>query len=358
MSSPLSPARRLTGRRLIVRLVALAATTVLILTGAISASAHGNASSSLKGLKILLTNDDSMQAARPNNSDGLGLYEIRRSLCAAGADVVVIAPWQVQSGRGTAVTNSGTFWLGTKTLPAAYANDCATAPAKGQVYGLCLDTAPCSATSASATPSDTVKFAARGGLKALAGWDEPDLVVSGSNSGNNLANSVTDSGTVGATVAAIEDEIPAVAFSSSGTADFSTFPLANYRATAEWGARFLAGLRSARLLSQHDFALNVNYPNVAEGAKAKKAVWASVGDQTYAYHGYVPQPDGSYKIALAACSGLPDCTETKRDADVTLIQRGHITVVPINWDRTYGERTDSRTLAKVRSFVEHKAPRP
>ena len=94
---------------------------------------------------------------------------------------------------------------------------------------------PCSASSASATPSDTVKFATRGGLKALAGWDEPDLVVSGSNSGNNLANSVTDSGTVGATVAAIEDEIPAVAFSSSGTADFSTFPLANYRATASGG---------------------------------------------------------------------------------------------------------------------------
>ena len=124
MSRPLSPTRRLT-----VRLLALVSATLLILTGAISASAHGNGSSSLNGLKILLTNDDSMQAARPNNSDGLGLYEIRRALCAAGADVVVIAPWQVQSGRGTAVTNSGTHWLGTKTLPATYANDCASAPA-------------------------------------------------------------------------------------------------------------------------------------------------------------------------------------------------------------------------------------
>ena len=89
---------------------------------------------------------------------------------AAGADVIVIAPWQVQSGRDTAVTNSGTFWLGTKTLPAGYANDCSEAPAKGQVYGLCLDTAPCTMNSASATPSDTVKFGTRGGLEALAGW--------------------------------------------------------------------------------------------------------------------------------------------------------------------------------------------
>ena len=257
-----------------------------------------------------------------------------------------------------AVTNSGTFTLGTKALPAGYENDCSKAPAKGQVFGLCLNATPCTETSASATPSDTVKFATRGGLKAVAGWDKPDLVVSGSNSGNNLANSVTDSGTVGATIAAIEDEIPAVAFSSSGTADFSTFPLVNYRATAEWGARFIAGLRSANLLSQHKFALNVNYPNIAEGATAKKAVWASVGDETYAYHGYVQQANGSYQIALAACSGLPDCTETKRDADVTWIQRSHITVVPINWDRTYAEQTDGRTLAKVRSFVENKAPRP
>lgn len=243
-------------------------------------------------------------------------------------------------------------------MPAGYESDCAGAKAKGQVYGLCLDTAPCSATSGSATPSDTVKFATRGGLKAVAGWDEPDLVVSGSNSGNNLANSVTDSGTVGATVAAIEDEIPAVALSSAATADFSTFPVANYRATAEWGTRLIAGLRSARLLDQHEFALNVNYPNVAEGASAKKAVWASVGDETYAYHGYVAQPDGSYKIALSVCSGLPDCRETKKDADVTLLQRGHITVVPIGWDRTYGEQTDGRTLAKVRAYVQHKAPRP
>lgn len=118
-------------------------------------------------------------------------------------------------------------------------------------------------------------------------------------------------------------------------------------------------MRSARLLSQHDFALNVNYPNIAEGAKATKAVWASVGTGTVAYHGYLRQADGSYWINLALCSGLPDCVETRRDADVpAVMQRSHITVAPITWDRTYGSKIDGRTLAKVRSFVEHKAPRP
>ncbi|WP_374119560.1 hypothetical protein [Streptomyces sp. RKAG290] len=54
----------------------------------------------LAGLRVLLSNDDSMQAARTSHSDGLGLYEIRKALCGAGADVVVMAPWQVQSGKG------------------------------------------------------------------------------------------------------------------------------------------------------------------------------------------------------------------------------------------------------------------
>ena len=35
--------------------------------------------------------------------------------------------------------------------------------------GLCVDTVPCAATSPGATPSDTVKFALRGGLADLVG---------------------------------------------------------------------------------------------------------------------------------------------------------------------------------------------
>ncbi|BDH56564.1 5'/3'-nucleotidase SurE [Tsukamurella sp. PLM1] len=91
----------------------------------------------LHGLKILLTNDDSIQASKPNNSDGLGLYELRRSLCAAGAQVVTIAPWAVQSGRGTAVTNSGTIRPGTVAPPAGHEGDCHGGP-PSQVVGLCL----------------------------------------------------------------------------------------------------------------------------------------------------------------------------------------------------------------------------
>lgn len=302
-----------------------------------------------------------MRDERPNQSDGRGLYEVRKALCAAGADVVVIGPWSVQSGRGTAVTNGGTMHVATKELSPEYRNDCKKAPSGGKVFGLCVDTSPCSATSPGATPSDTVKFATRGGLHDLAGWKgEPDLVVSGSNSGNNVANSVTDSGTVGATIAAIEEGIPAVAFSSASNDAGDLFPVTNYRATAEWGARFLIGLRSEGLLTQSKFSLNVNYPNIADGKEVKKAVWASISDGTHAYHYYTRQPDGSYTVGLKACSGLALCEVTRPDADkVWVIDKNHITVVPINWDRTYAHPVDGkRELAKVKNFVEKKAPRP
>jgi 5'-nucleotidase len=357
-------------RRLLWVLVALATAALLIApASAVTAGGSGGSGHSggsgdslpdLRGLEILLTNDDSIQNARPNPTDGLGLYAIRKTLCNAGADVVVIAPWQVQSGKATAVTNSGAVRLGTKDLTGTdFADDCADAPAAGALYGLCLGADPCGPDSASATPADTVKFATRGGLAATVGWDEPDLVVSGINSGANIGSSVNDSGTVGAAIAAVEDEIPAVAFNTYPTEDWSVFPPENYEATAAWGARFLSGLRKAGLLEQSTFAVNVNYPNIAEGQPARRAVWTSVADGAYAAHTYQQVDDQTFNIVVERCTTGPICEVTKRDADITwFLDRHHITVTPITWDRTYGERTDRQLLATYERYVERRAPRP
>jgi 5'-nucleotidase len=134
----------------------------------------------------------------------------------------------------------------------------------------------------------------------------------------------------------------------------------NYRATAEWGARFIAGLRARGLLLQHKFAVSINYPDISAGIPAKKAVWARVGTGVVALHSYVPQADGSYQISLGRCRGLPECEETRRDADApAVLERNHIAVTPITWDRTYGTRIDGRReLAKVRAYVERHAPLP
>ncbi|MFV0251791.1 MAG: 5'/3'-nucleotidase SurE [Beutenbergiaceae bacterium] len=333
-------------------LAALCAAALLLMNSApaFADRGHGGDGTDLSGLRILLTNDDSMQAQSPRNSDGLGLYEMRRALCAAGADVVVIAPWAVQSGKGSAVTNSGTFSVGEATVPAGYQDDCAGAPTTGPVYGLCLGAGPCDENSGSATPSDTVMFATRGGLATLVGWGEPDLVVSGSNSGANAASSVNDSGTVGAAVAAVADNLPAVAFSTQPAPDFSV-PVGNYVATADWGAQFLADLNARGLLLQHQFALSVNYPDISQGQVVQDPEWVEVGSATVALHGYTQQEDGSWKVGLSLCSGLEICKEGKRNSDWQALGESHITVTPITWDRTYGVRDRGSKYYKLRNFV-------
>ncbi|WP_418960369.1 5'/3'-nucleotidase SurE [Streptomyces tritici] len=355
-------------------LLTLTTTTVLACTGVAAYATAAPAAQPgqprpLAGLKVLLTNDDSMRAAKPNNSDGLGLYELRKALCGAGADVVTLAPWQVQSGKGTAVTNGGTLSLSHRTqLPAGYEDDCSGTPSGSPVHGVCLATGPCGPESPSATPSDTVKFALRGGLAAKAGWkDGPDLVVTGINSGPNVSAQVNDSGTVGAALAALDEGVPAVAFSSSGDASQSTFPVANYRAHARFAAGFLAGLRERGLFTDR-FALKVDYPDVSAGQKAGPPVWTSIGHGKFVWHAYEARTPGEsggdlFDIVLGVCDHKPAsaCTETVEDADSTaLLDKGHITVAPVTADRTYGVRTSGagqRDLARLERYVEHHAPR-
>lgn len=318
------------------------------------------ADASIKGLRILMTNDDSMQASNERNSDGLGLYELRHQLCNAGADVVVIAPWAVQSGRGTAVTNSGTFQIAEPpAIPEGYADDCAGQSGRGAVYGLCLDDGPCTPESPSATPADTVKFALRGGLETLVGWtDRPDLVVSGPNAGLNVASSVNDSGTVAAAIAGLEHRIPAFAVSTGGAS--GSYPIENYRATATWTTSLLEALAARDMLEQHHFVTSVNYPNVSSGKQAGSARFVEVGTSAFAWHYYDKQDGGGFKIGLRTCEGVDLCEEAKPNADwEALMKDGVIGVGAITPDRTYGTEIHGQAaLAGLRAFVETDAPAP
>ncbi|MFE4635756.1 5'/3'-nucleotidase SurE [Streptomyces sp. NPDC056773] len=347
-------------------LAVAAACTLAATTGAAASadSADSLRAGPLDGMRILISNDDGMQAAKPNNADGLGAYEMRRALCAAGADVVVMAPWQVQSGRGTAVTNHGVLTVQQRErMPAGYENDCAGAPSGAPVFGVCLADGPCGPDAPSATPADTVKLALRGGLAAKAGWSgAPDLVVTGINSGLNVSSSVNDSGTVGAAIAAIDIGVPAVAFSASANADMSAHPVENYRATAAFGAKFLAGLKQHRLLTA-TFALKVDYPDISAGAQAQPPVWTRVGSGAYAYHGYVQGGGGdSFEIALGDCEsaqpGSAECREDRPDADSTAARGGAVSITPVTSDRTYGTAIDGKKeLKKTERYVKKSAPR-
>ncbi|BAK35506.1 putative hydrolase [Microlunatus phosphovorus NM-1] len=305
----------------------------------------------LAGLRILMSNDDSMQAARANGKDGIGLYDMRKSLCAAGADVVVIAPWGYMSGAGGAVTNSGQFTAEQRTaLPAGYEDDCASAPSGGAVFGLCRDTG-CTPDSLSATPADTVKFALHGGLKALVGWKKaPDLVVTGINSGPNVSASINDSGTVGSAIAGIDNEVPAIAFSGHVEPVSDTVTRPTYVAAADFGARLIAQLRAKRLLTDA-YVLNVNYPDVTNGQRPGKPVWTRVGLGTFGVHAYSPTASGSrtFTIGWAVCPAEHCIDEPRRDADSTALFAGKITLTALTRDRTLQTGEDHRLRALVKS---------
>ncbi|MEU3844962.1 5'/3'-nucleotidase SurE [Streptomyces sp. NPDC028635] len=347
--------RRAAGRRGARALAVSAALGPALLLGTATAPAapvrHGERPP-LTGMRVLLSNDDSMRAARPDGADGRGLYEMRKALCAAGADVVVLAPWQYMSGAGTSVSNSGAFAAQRRTrLPARYAGDCSGAPTRGAVFGLCrtAGTPSCTDTAPSATPADTVRFALRGGLRALTGWTAPpDAVVTGINSGPNVSSQVNDSGTAGAALAAVDERVPAVAF-SAWIADGSTLPSdTTYRAAARYGASLLGRLRAHRLLSP-THVLNVNYPDTSGGSQPAGERWTRVGDGTVAVHTYRRAADGTFTVGGALCPQAPGCRgETREDADSTAVAAGHVSLSALTPDRT--APADAET-ARLRAYL-------
>ena len=139
--------------RLVLTRLAIIAVVSLVVVA--SASAQGRLSRSVEGLKILLTNDDSVIGVDTRGANGTGMYELRRALCAAGADVITVAPWGKQSGMGGRILTGGTLTIQEYMTPVEYANDCGVAPSGGLVYGVCTE-GECIEGSPSASPSDSV----------------------------------------------------------------------------------------------------------------------------------------------------------------------------------------------------------
>ncbi|MEF9887158.1 hypothetical protein [Streptomyces sp. P9-A4] len=78
-------------------------------------------------------------------------------------------------------------------------------------------------------------------------------------------------------------------------------------------------------------------------------------------HAYEQVGEDSFAIGLGPCEEVPgeQCTETRADSDSTALFRdGRISVTPVTADRTYGVKAPNpATLRKLRTYVEHEAPR-
>ncbi|MBZ5737863.1 5'/3'-nucleotidase SurE [Nocardioides mangrovi] len=322
--------------------IAIGAVAVLVaglLAGQVGASAESaKPPATVKGLKILLTNDDSVQGTKADGSDGQGLYELRKALCAAGADVVVIGPWGQQSGQGGRITTDRATGLTVTpaSVPETYAGDCADAGAGGAVYGVCNSNMTCTTGSPSASPSDTVRIGIQNFLPATYWPAGPDLVLSGINWGQNAGIGVFHSGTTSAAVTAHEFGRPAIAFSEQ----FDLIPCAvsgvncpTYTPGAAFAVTLIGKLRGAGLLKPSTL-LNVNFPYVGADEKQGKPALNVLGngdmlDMTW--NGATTTEGATYSLGIPS-----DRKSTNKNADTTALDANRISIVAMtgDWSRT------------------------
>jgi 5'-nucleotidase len=320
-----------------VTAVAVVAVVAGVVGGQAGASAPAavRPPANVKGLKIMLTNDDSVQGVKTDGSDGQGLYEVRKALCAAGADVIVVGPWGQQSGQGGRITTDRATGLTVTpvTPPAAYTGDCAGAASGGHVYGVCNSNTTCDSTSPSASPSDTVILGVKSFLPATFWPKGPDLVVSGMNWGQNAGAVVSHSGTTNAAVTAHELGKPAIALSEELdlSCAISGTSCPAYTPGAAFTVKLLGKLRRAGQLTK-SLLLNVNFPHISSGETLGKPAINVLGDGdmlAIGWTGTATQDGGSYKL------GYPSVrVSTQRRADTKALKANRISIVPMSGDWT------------------------
>jgi 5'-nucleotidase len=310
--------------------VAVAAVVALSLAVPAQASPRSDQPVSLGGKKVLLVNDDSVQSAKPDGSDGRGIYVLRQALCRAGADVAIVGPWTAQGGKGRSTAVSFTSSVAPPSaVPAEFAADCAGAPGHGLVLGACQGGTPCGPGSASLTPADVTELALTGILPQRLGWTTgPDLVLSGVNAGQNTGIPISMSGTVGAASVAIERGIPAVAVSAGSSA---TPPSTEtYAAAADVVIRLLASPRTWKFVQ--DMALvNVNQPDVAPGSGPSPVRWTKVSRVASGWVKYVPAADGTYQLSY----DVVPAPAYEADSDAKALLDGYVSVSVVAVDRGY-----------------------
>lgn len=335
---------QLTHRARRTKLVAVAASLVTVAAIVATTTSQGSAApaqkaaptpASIAGLKVVLTNDDSARAADTQyGTDGKGLYELRKALCAAGADVLVVAPWRQQSGAGGRMTSPGftpvPLTVQAVTPPAAYAGDCAGASAAGAVFGVCQAAGPCTNDTPTASPADATYVAVR--RFAATYWTSgPDVVLSGVNFGQNVGATLNHSGTVGAAVTASENGVAAIALSAEVPFNLADIPNVPFAQTSAYTVKLLQQLVGAGRLKP-SLLLNVNYPFVGSTEQLGKPVNTVAGASDLlglTYAGDVPKTGGTYQLG----AGLAGA-ETRANADTTALKANNISVTQLDGDLT------------------------
>lgn len=306
-------------------------------------SAPSNSNHRLTGLRVLITNDDSVQ---PNR--GTGLFELRKALCAAGADVLVVGPAGPQSGMGGRINTSAPVTVQAVAPPDGYQNDCSDARTGGKVFGACLGTGPCEASTPSASPADTSQLAITRFIPDNYWPDGPQVVLSGINPGHNTGEAVSHSGTVNATITAHDLDVPSIAFSEEVISSCVTAgaDCPQFTGAASFAVQLLSALRRERQL-EPGLLLNVNYPNIRAGEQLSGAMLTVQG--TYAllpgYLGTVGAEGGTYSIG-----SVDPSPETRRNGEQVALDANKVSVAVLSGNYSFAPRISPELRRVIRSL--------
>jgi 5'-nucleotidase len=263
-------------------------------------------------LKVLLTNDDGIQAR--------GLHAMRRALLAApGIELAVIAPDGNRSASARSITTRSPLWVEEVDFgdgSSGFATD--------------------------GTPVDCVRFAALGLVEF-----EPELIVSGINHGANLGDDITYSGTVAAALEGVVLGIPAIAVSQQSKKREMDFRLGrefDFELAASFAGRLIARLEDQPI--SEGTLLNVNCPALGAG-ELEGAEVTRLGKRIYRDKLELEEEDSSdgrsrrrYRIY-----GDDPSYHHEEGTDFAAVHAGRISVTPLHFDLT-----DVRQIDELRGW--------
>jgi 5'/3'-nucleotidase len=251
---------------------------------------------SINRVRVLLTNDDGIEAA--------GLQTLRKELLKLdGIELAVIAPDGNRSAMARSITTRRPLWVeeidfGDGTI--GFATD--------------------------GTPVDCVRLAKLGLIRGFSA----DIVVSGINHGSNLGDDITYSGTVAAALEAIVLGLPGIAVSQQSSAlefDFRQGTGFDFSVAAGFTARLVAELENVPL--PQGTLLNINVP----GGSPNGVEVAALGKRVYRDELALVDESGANR-RLYRIYGDASYERDEVGTDLAAISKGRIAVTPIHFDLT------------------------
>jgi 5'/3'-nucleotidase len=263
-------------------------------------------------MKVLLTNDDGIQAA--------GLHAMRRALVSLpDVELAVIAPDANRSATARSITTRTPLWVQEIQF-------------EDGTSGFATD----------GTPVDCVRFAALGLVEF-----EPELIVSGINHGANLGDDITYSGTVAAALEGAVLGVPAIAVSQQSKKREMDFRLGrefDFEAVASFTARLVLGLDDRPM--PPGILLNVNCPAIEDG-ELRGAEVTRLGKRIYRDKLELQEEatDGDVSRRRYRIYGDDPSYHHEEGTDFAAIRAERISVTPLHF-----QLTDVDSMEEIRTW--------